>query len=53
MVFCCFEPALSLCRQNRAYLGWLRSPPVARGAAKRRMWSMECTPPVAGALPGR
>jgi len=41
VVYCCFDPAPSIYRQTRTYLGWLSRAPFAKGVAKPRTVSME------------
>lgn len=41
VVYCCFDPAPSVYRQARTYMGWLGRPPFAKGAVKPRTVSMD------------
>ena len=41
VVFCCFDPAPTVDRQARTYLGWLGRPPFATGAVKPRTVSLQ------------
>lgn len=41
VLYCCLDPAATIYRQARTYLGWLGRPPFATGAVKPRTVSME------------